>query len=89
MAFQEIWYQTFLKYRIGADSNLGYNLFTSEEGEIIRPRKEPTTHLSVKTQTKENSQGEIKTFLRAKWGEIPQATRYNLIVKKLMGSLLQ
>ncbi|MCW1310051.1 MAG: hypothetical protein QXP04_05135, partial [Candidatus Nanoarchaeia archaeon] len=70
---------------IGADPNIGYNLFTSEEGEIICPKKEPRTHLSIKTMTKEDSNGELKTYLRGKWGDISGAKRYNLLMKKLNG----
>ncbi len=69
----------------GADANIGYNLFEVEEGDILRPKKDPSTHMKVKTMTKEGSDGVQKTFFRAAWGNMDGVTGYNVVMKKLGG----
>jgi len=68
----------------GADPNLGYNLMKMEEGELIVPKKDPSTFFEMRGTTKDDGGG-FRSKLRAKWGNLQGVSGYKVRAKKQSG----
>ena len=60
-----------------ADPNLGFNIMKVEEGQLLVPKKSPSTFFEIRGVTTDEGQG-FSGKLRAKWGQLSGTTGYNV-----------
>ena len=60
-----------------ADPNLGFNIMKVEEGQLLVPKKSPSTFFEMRGVTTDEGQG-FTGKLRAKWGQLSGTTGYNV-----------
>ncbi|HQO20731.1 MAG TPA: hypothetical protein PLA03_10270, partial [Acidobacteriota bacterium] len=67
-----------------ADPNLGFNIMKVEEGQLLVPKKDPSTYFEMRGMTTDEGQG-FTGKLRARWGQLSGTTGYNVKAIKKNG----